>query len=118
MEKINYKELRVGNNIYGASNDSLITITPEKINILRDNPNLGIPIELSDKILISMGFVRLTKGEKNSCFELEGIKLFNLGQGYFFANSLLPGKSIKVKHVHRLQNLIFEHTDKEISISK
>jgi hypothetical protein len=71
------------------------------------------PIPLTEEWLLKLGFV-------NNCLTIKGI-LFEVGYvGYDFVNNEMTLRinqfiSLKIQHVHQLQNLYFTLTNEELS---
>lgn len=77
------------------------------------------PIPLTEEWLLKFGFEKDGYNDhKSYYYTLNGFKL-NVDDGYLFLdnpNQLAEAKSIKIKHVHQLQNLYFALTGKELEV--
>jgi hypothetical protein len=108
---MNAQELRIGNYLYSGITNTVFQVTAEDLfNISKGEDEGKVkPIELTDKILINIGFIEN---------ELKGIKLINVHDDYYicFVNN---GRSINVdiKFLHQLQNLYFALTGEELTLT-
>ena len=104
------QELRIGNliEVNGVIQEVCVIPLPENCTIENTKP-----IPLTEDWLLNLGFV-------NNCLIIKGI-LFEVGHvGSDFVNNEMTLRinqfiSLKIQHVHQLQNLYFAITNTELS---
>ena len=128
------KELRIGNYVTNKWNSSFMlvdSINEKGIDLrIEDDgnwPELAVhkiepyytfdelkPIELIEELLLKCGFVFNDNAYFSTPRRNDSIKIVGYdGHYYFIVNKL---KSIRIKHLHQLQNLYFALTNQELKI--
>ena len=97
-------ELRVGNIITSKSAKSLFEVTVSDF----EHINHYLPVEITDELLFAFGFYNTFCKD---IFEIKGFLLSKEDDGSF-----TTPLGIELKYVHKLQNLYFELTNKELTL--
>lgn len=125
---MNAKELRIGNyvNLKGHNELCIVNdVDPKWVNLTipasgmtDDNEETKdlTPIKITDEILLSAGFIYEFSSFVYKTGELIRIIIQKLDDDFHL--SLGGGKTKQVKYLHRLQNLIYELADLEITINE
>ena len=121
---VNAKELRIGNCIYNEHN-RIIEVTFQVLEAIYHNRGIYNYIPLSEKILLKYGFENV-KNIRGS-YELKGLRihsqyppphkeeLFNgVTEVYYYEHPIWCFDACK--YLHKLQNLYFFLTGKELSV--
>ncbi|MFV0149770.1 hypothetical protein OBJ95_06055 [Empedobacter falsenii] len=108
---MNANELRIGNYLLGYDNNYFTwdyghyDLCSKGI----DADELGMPIELTEEILLKCGFKEIRKG----VFKLKDWYIDLTSKVWKFKREY---QDINFKHLHQLQNLYFALTGKELEI--
>lgn len=119
-------ELRLGNYVFTKSetieqvseiNETLISIkTRHGKTVGGFDITLFKPIPLTEEWLVKFGLKQVTYDKKRFYFLGTDIYIFDESKIYFNADS--SNLSVKLEHVHQLQNLYFTLTGEELTIKE
>lgn len=113
-------ELRLGNFIYDKKDENLEYVYElydlgDRISINHIDPDLYIPVPLTEKWITHLGFKTMPESESMiNIFELDGFQLWNKNEDFSEIVYLGNRYPIEIKYVHQLQNLFFAIMGKEL----
>lgn len=126
IEMIDIKELRIGNEVSYQLNPYKVTgIDPNQVYVYLRNgndekhisvkPKYIEPIPLDEKDLIDFGFEKDDFCGMYVAYEIHGIKIIQDTKKNMFFVDNVTGKKLFVDVVHKLKNVIYELSGKELT---
>jgi len=121
---INFRELRCGNII--RKRDGIFVIDQNNILTIARNPIPYSPLEISEEILLKVGFDVAEDSGDSKAFSIKGFDFYvgidheDLRFDYVTKSGFycVFYDDVRLQHLHQLQNIYFALTGQELNVSK